>query len=102
VTPRDQLVALLQAIGLREIDSPSVFDLKPGEFLRCDDGSILFSNGRGYGGAFFALNFDAAGSFTGTEFLGILIDDGLRQVERDRTSDGPGARDTNPREGAEP
>jgi hypothetical protein len=45
-------VALLRTIGLREIDSPSVFDLKPGEFLRCDDGSILFSNGRGYGGAF--------------------------------------------------
>jgi hypothetical protein len=78
VTHRDQLVAVLRTIGLREIDSPSVFDLKPGEFLRCDDGSILFSNGRGYGGAFFALNFDAAGSFTGTEFLGVLIDDGIR------------------------
>jgi hypothetical protein len=102
MTPRDQLVALLRTIGLREIDSPSVFDLKPGEFLRCDDGSVLFSNGRGYGGAFFAFNFDAAGSFAGTEFLGVLIDDGLRQVERDRTSAGPGARDTNPRAGDEP
>jgi hypothetical protein len=102
VTPRDQLMAVLRTIGLREIDSLSVFDLKPGEFLRCDDGSVLFSNGRGYGGAFFAVNFDAAGSFTGTEFLGILIDDGLRQAEQDRTADGPGARDTSPRKGDKP
>jgi hypothetical protein len=102
MTPRDQLVALLRTIGLREIDSPSVFDLKPGEFLRCDDGSLLFGNGRGYGGAFFALDFDEAGAFTGTEFLGVLIDDSLRQEEQDRTSDGPGARDTNPREGDVP
>lgn len=102
MTPRDQLVALLQAIGLREIDSPSVFDLKPGEFLRCDDGSVLFSNGRGYGGAFFAINFDAAGSFTGTEFLGVLIDDGLRQVEQDRAADQIGTQGTNDRAGDEP
>jgi hypothetical protein len=96
VTPRDQLMAVLRTIGLREIDSPSVFDLKPGEFLRCDDGSVLFGNGRGYGGAFFALNFDAAGSFTGTEFLGVLIDDGLRQAERNWPADGSGGQGTNP------